>query len=127
VLVIGRGHLVADMPMEAFTQRSTQSHVRVVSPKVHDLMPHLQARGAMVTNGTPNELTVTGLDSAAIGAIAFEQMIPLAELSTQRASLETAFMELTHDSVQYRAASQPAHNVSTIQPVPRELAVERIS
>jgi ABC-2 type transport system ATP-binding protein len=127
VLVIGRGHLVADMPMEAFTQRSTQSHVRVVSPKVHDLIPHLEARSALVTNGTPNELTVTGLDSAAIGAIAFEQRIPLAELSTQRASLEAAFMEMTHDSVQYRAASQPAHNVSTLQPASRELAVERIS
>jgi ABC-2 type transport system ATP-binding protein len=127
VLVIGRGHLVADMPMEAFTQRSTQSHVRVVSPKVHNLVPHLQAMGAVVTNGTPNELTVTGLDSAAIGAIAFEQRVPLAELSTQRASLEAAFMEMTHDSVQYRAGLQPAHNVSPLQPVSREFAVERIS
>jgi hypothetical protein len=27
----------------------------------------------------------------------------LNELSTQRASLEDAFMELTHDSVEYRA------------------------
>jgi ABC-2 type transport system ATP-binding protein len=127
VLVIGRGHLVADMRMEAFTQRSTQSHVRVVSPKVHDLVPHLQAMGAMVTNGTPNELTVTGLDSATIGLIAFEQRIPLAELSTQRASLEAAFMEMTHDSVQYRADIRPTRNVSELQPATRELAVERIS
>jgi ABC-2 type transport system ATP-binding protein len=125
VLVIGRGHLVADMPMEAFTQRSTQSHVRVVSPKVHDLTPHLQARGATVTNGTPNELTVTGLDSAAIGAIAFEQGIPLNELSTHRASLEAAFMELTRDSVEFRADGGSAPGAAKVQEMARELVGER--
>jgi ABC-2 type transport system ATP-binding protein len=103
VLVIGRGKLVADLSMAEFTQRSTHSHVRVVSARAHDLVPHLQAHGARVTNGTPHELTVTGLDSAAIGAIAYAQGIPLDELATQRASLEAAFMELTHDSVEYRA------------------------
>ncbi len=103
VLVIGRGRLVADLPMAKFMQQSAQSHVRVVSPRVHELVPHLEAAGATVTNGTPNELTVTGIDSSAIGAIAFERQIPLDELSTQRASLEAAFMEMTRDSVEFRA------------------------
>jgi ABC-2 type transport system ATP-binding protein len=102
VLVIGRGQLVADLPMAEFTQRSTGSHVRIVSPRAHDLVVHLQARGAQVTNGTPGELAVTGLDAATIGAIAFDQAIPLDELSTQRASLETAYMELTRESVEFR-------------------------
>ena len=103
VLVIGRGRLVADMPMAEFTQRSAHSHVRIISPRAHELAVLLQANGARVTNGTPNELTVTGLESAAVGAIAFAHGIPLDELSTQRASLEAAFMELTHDSVEFRA------------------------
>jgi ABC-2 type transport system ATP-binding protein len=103
VLVIGRGRLVADLSMAEFTQRSAHSHVKIVSLRAHDLIPHLEAKSALVTNGTPNELTVTGLDAPAIGAIAFEQGIPLIELSTQRASLEAAFMELTHDSVEFRA------------------------
>jgi ABC-2 type transport system ATP-binding protein len=103
VVVIGRGRLVADLPMAEFTQRSAHNHVRIVSPRAHDLIPYLQARGAHVMNGTPNELAITGLDSMAVGAIAYEQGIPLNELSTQRASLEDAFMELTHDSVEYRA------------------------
>jgi ABC-2 type transport system ATP-binding protein len=112
VLVIGRGRLVADVSMTDFVQRSAHSHVRIVSPRAHDLIPHLQAQGALVTNGTPNELTVTGLDAPAIGAIAFTQGIPLNELSTQRASLEAAFMELTHDSVQFRADPGPARDVA---------------
>ena len=112
VLVIGRGRLVADMPMEAFTRRSAQSHVKVVSLRAHDLVPHLEAKGALVTNGTVNELIVTGLDAPAIGAIAFERGIPLNELSTQRASLEAAFMELTHDSVEFRADRGPARDLA---------------
>ena len=112
VLVIGRGRLVADLSMAEFTRRSAHSHVRVVSLRAHDLVPHLEAKGALVTNGTPNELTVTGLDASLVGAIAFEQGIPLNELSTQRASLEAAFMELTHDSVEFRADRGPELDVA---------------
>lgn len=112
VLVIGRGRLVADLSMEEFTQRSAHSHVRIVSSRAHELIPHLQASGALITNGTPNELTVTGLESAAVGAIAFAHGIPLDELSTQRASLEAAFMELTHDSVEFRAERAPAPDIA---------------
>ena len=126
VLVIGRGHLVADMSMAAFTQRGAKSHVRVVSTQAHDLVTHLKARGAGVSNGTSNELMVTGLDTATVGAIAFEQGILLNELSSQRASLEDAFMELTHDSVEYRAGSGPSRDATDHQLSPRELAAERI-
>jgi ABC-2 type transport system ATP-binding protein len=125
VLVIGRGRLVADMPMTAFTQRSAQSHVRVVSTRAHELIPHLQAAGALVSNGTPNELTVSGMDAPAVGAIAFQHGIPLDELSTHRASLEEAFMELTRDSVEFRAEGGAAHGMTNHQPPTRELAAER--
>jgi ABC-2 type transport system ATP-binding protein len=126
VLVIGRGHLVADMTMVAFTQRSAHSHVRVVATQAHDLVTHLKARGAAVSNGTPNELMVTGLDAATVGAIAFEQGILLTELSSQRASLEDAFMEMTRDSVEYRAESGHSRDTPDQQLPPREFAVERI-
>lgn len=126
VLVIGRGHLVADMTMAAFTQRSAHSHVRVVSTQAHELAAHLTARGAVVTNGTPNELSVTGLDAPAIGAIAFAQGILLTELSPQRASLEDAFMEMTRDSVEYRAGGGLSPDDTNQQLPSRELAAERM-
>jgi ABC-2 type transport system ATP-binding protein len=125
VLVIGRGHLVADMAMAAFTQRGAKSHVRVVSAQAHDLVTHLKARGAGVSNGTSNELMVTGLDAATVGAIAFEQGILLNELSSQRASLEEAFMELTHDSVEFRTARGSVPEAANGRQVPHELAQER--
>jgi ABC-2 type transport system ATP-binding protein len=126
VLVIGRGHLVADMTMAGFTQRGAKSHVRVVSTQAHDLATHLKARGAGVSNGTSNELMVTGLDTATVGAIAFEQGILLNELSSQRASLEDAFMEMTRDSVEYRAGGGLSPDDTTQQLPSRELAAERM-
>jgi ABC-2 type transport system ATP-binding protein len=65
---------------------------------------------------------VTGLDASAIGAVAFENGIPLDELSPRRASLEAAFMELTRDSVEFRAGSGSASPATDITELARELA-----
>ena len=56
-----------------------------------------------MTEETGGGLAVTGLDAAAIGDLARTHGITLHELTPRRASLEEAFMELTHDSVDYRA------------------------
>jgi ABC-2 type transport system ATP-binding protein len=125
VLVIGRGRLIADLTVAEITQRSTQSHVRVVSPQAHELTSHLTWEGALVTNGAANELTVTGLDAGAIGAIAFRLGIPIYELSPRRASLEAAFMELTHDSVEYRAHDGSPLEITDMQTTARDLVRER--
>ncbi|TVR68884.1 MAG: ATP-binding cassette domain-containing protein [Sphaerobacteraceae bacterium] len=127
VLVVGRGQLIADLPMSEFTQRSALTHVRVVSPDAARLTPHLEAMGGVVKNGTRGELSVTGLDAGAIGAAAFERGIRLSELSSQRASLEAAFMELTHDSVEYRANETSKAGSSTAEETVRELTAEGAS
>jgi ABC-2 type transport system ATP-binding protein len=112
VLVIGRGQLIADVPVTTFMHGSTHSHVRVVSLRAQELIPHLEAKGAHIATGAPDELIVTGLDASSIGAIAFEQSVPLNELSTQRASLEAAYMELTRESVEFRTDGNPVHDVA---------------
>ena len=127
VLVIGRGHLVADMTMDGFTQRSALSHVKVVTTNAPELSVILTHRGAAVTNGIPNELTITGMDAAAVGLIAFEHGILLNELSSQRASLEDAFMEMTRDSVEYHAETTlPPAAAEQQTPSTISLAPERI-
>jgi ABC-2 type transport system ATP-binding protein len=122
VLVIGRGRLIADVSVAALTQGSALSHVQVVSPRSHELAAHLAAQGATVTNGTIDQLIVTGLDAAAIGSLAFSQGIPLLELSTQRASLEDAFMELTHDSVEFRGGNTSSSAVRSVNDNARAFA-----
>jgi len=50
-------------------------------------------------------LEVQGLRSDQIGDIAAEQGIALHELTPEQASLEEAFMRLTHDAVEYHASA----------------------
>ncbi|MCP9487956.1 MAG: ATP-binding cassette domain-containing protein [Gaiellaceae bacterium MAG52_C11] len=107
VLVIGRGRLLADLSIGEFTQRSSGSHVCVVSPEATRLTSLLLEQvGSAVTSNGDGGLSVAGIDTARIGDIAAEHGIRLHELTPQRASLEDAFMELTRESVEYRA--QPA-------------------
>ncbi len=103
VIVIGQGKLMADMPISELTQHSARSHVRVVSPKATDLAEALKRAGATVTAEDNGVLIVAEMDAARVGDIALEERIGLHELTPRRASLEAAFMDLTHDSVQYRA------------------------
>jgi ABC-2 type transport system ATP-binding protein len=101
IIVIGRGRLIADTSIAAFTQRSASNHVRVVSPQADDLLPLLKRAGATV-NAEDGALIVTGVDAPVIGNVAAVHGLELHELSPRRASLEAAFMELTQDSQQYQ-------------------------
>jgi ABC-2 type transport system ATP-binding protein len=105
VLVMGRGRLLADMSVRDFTQQSASSHVRVVSPDAGALAALVERAGGRVRPGADSALAVTGLDAARVGELAAAHGVRLHELVPQRASLETAFMELTRDSVEYRAGA----------------------
>jgi ABC-2 type transport system ATP-binding protein len=113
LLVIGRGRLIADCGMAEFIARSTV-RVRVRTPEPELLAQAVTAAGArttLVPTDTPitPELEVTGLTEERIGDIAFANAVRLHHLSTSRASLEQAFMELTADTVEYRSDSQLIH------------------
>jgi len=103
VLVIGRGRLIADTSVADLMRTSALSHVRVVSPQAADLSALLERAGGRVDASSDGWLSVAGLDASKIGDIAYGGSIRLHELTPQHASLEAAFMELTRDSVEYRA------------------------
>jgi ABC-2 type transport system ATP-binding protein len=103
LIVIGRGRLVADAAVTEFVQQSSRRDVVVRSPREADLAGLLATRGAVVTAQPDGGLAVIGLDAAAIGEVARKHGIALHELTPRHASLEEAFMELTRDSVDYRA------------------------
>ena len=48
-------------------------------------------------------LEIDGLTAEHIGTIAWQNRIPIYELTVKQASLEEAFMTLTSDSVEYRS------------------------
>ena len=70
------------------------------------LAERLRQAGATVRPAPEGEFDVVGMDSAAIGELAAANGFVLHQLATQRASLEEAFMEVTHDTVEYHAAER---------------------
>ena len=66
--------------------------------EVTDSAPHgVHAAGAAISQ-PPTPLSVTGLEPAQVGEIAFAAGVPLAHLSTPGTELERSFLELTGDA-----------------------------
>ena len=108
LIVIGQGKLLRDEGMTKFVESNTRHWVLVRSSQLAKLSAELSKAGAQVRPGTDDSIEVAGLDSRAIGELAAASGLTLYELATQHASLENAFMDLTHDSVDYRASGVAA-------------------
>ena len=105
VVIIGRGRLIEQTTIEDLLARSAHQFVRVRSPQAAALAPALEREGATLTVEDDGSLSVRGLDAVAVGDAAAALGATLHELSTQSASLEEAFMELTDASIEYRGAA----------------------
>ena len=104
LIVIGRGRLIADTSVEEFVRRASRNVVRVRSPQAILLAEALAGPKVTVTAVEPGVLEVEGVDAAAIGDLAHARHIAIHELTPQQASLEEAFMQLTREDQEYRAA-----------------------
>ena len=92
VVVINKGRLVAHTAVRDLT---TDSVVRVRSPRIGALLGRLEAAGASIHHEQAGGADLTGLEMAAIGRIAAEEHIELHELSVRSSTLEDVFLELT--------------------------------
>lgn len=100
LIVIARGKLVANEPTSTFIDRSTRNDVYVRSADNAALLNVLTAKGFTAT-ASDSGLSVLGLDTDTVGHIAFESGLRVFELSERRASLETAFLELTSNAQEF--------------------------
>ena len=108
LLVIGRGRLIADCGIAEFIARGSGQAVLVRTPQPDALTRAVAAAGGSVAAAADDgQFEVRGLTEDQVSDLAFAQGIRLYHLAATRVSLEHAFMELTADSVQYRA-EQPA-------------------
>ncbi len=106
IIVIGRGKLIANTTIDKFIAENSTGTVKVRTPQVDELAKAVAAAGGTATSGGDEALVVQGLTTDQVGDVAFGAGVRLHELSTHRASLEQAFMELTADSVEYQATVQ---------------------
>jgi ABC-2 type transport system ATP-binding protein len=107
LVVVGRGRLLRDLPVAEFIAAAGGASVRVRSPQAAELRDVLRGPDVTVSGTTPGELSVRGLSSEQIGARAAAAGLTLFELTPVRSSLEEAYMEITRDSGEFRAATEP--------------------
>ncbi|WP_084106531.1 ABC transporter ATP-binding protein [Demequina sp. NBRC 110056] len=121
VIIIGRGRILADAPLDEFVKAHASGGVSVTSPDAATLAGLLTSAGATVEPGKEREiLTVTGLDALGVGRIVRDNGILISQLRDDTTTLEQAYMRLTAEETEYKAgvpgtaetASAPTEEVS---------------
>jgi ABC-2 type transport system ATP-binding protein len=108
LIVIGRGQLLADVPVEEFVRRAGKQSVRVRSPQSTELAELVKGPEVSVQSLENGLLEVNGADARTVGELAARHNIILHELTPQQASLEEAFVELTRDEVEFHGTATTA-------------------
>jgi ABC-2 type transport system ATP-binding protein len=105
LVVVGRGRLIADAPLDEVIAAWSRTHVVVRSPQAGALGARLERLGppVRVEAGGEGELRVFGLTAAEVGDHAHEAGARVHALRVAQASLEQAYLELTEETVEFGA------------------------
>lgn len=105
LVLIGRGELITQAPTDELIKGFAQQVITVRAPQASALAGALAGHGAEITEGGGNRLEISGLSLAEVGAIAFSNGFELHELSQARGSLESAYDQLTRDTVEFTSST----------------------
>ncbi len=108
LVVIGRGQLVADTSVAELITAASGGRVTLRTTARSEAMTVLAHAGATVAATDRDTLTVSGLAPERVVALLGELAVAFSEVSAHRATLEEAYMELTRDAVEFRAAAADA-------------------
>jgi len=104
LVVVGRGKVIADTSVKDLIAAVSGDRVELRTVELAEAMKVLADAGAEVTATAPDVLLVKGLSAERTVAALTAKHVAFAEVTTYRATLEEAYMELTRDAVEYRAA-----------------------
>jgi ABC-2 type transport system ATP-binding protein len=110
LVVVGRGRVIADTSVAELLAAASGDRVTLRTSARLEATTVLAHAGATVTASERDTLTIAGLPAERIVAALAAENVPFSEVSAHRATLEAAYMELTRDAVEFRAA---AHETST--------------
>jgi ABC-2 type transport system ATP-binding protein len=103
LVVVGRGKVIADTSVTDLIAAASGNRIMLRTTAPADAMTALASAGAQVTAADSGVLTVSHLSSERVVAALTSHAIPFSEITAHRATLEQAYMELTRESVEYRA------------------------
>jgi len=107
LIVIGKGRIITDGPVDQVIAQATSTAVRVRSPQAARLAEILAGPGVLVDSPEPELLELHGVEAPAVGEAAAREGLVLHELTPVRGSLEEAYMSLTSESVEFHSAALP--------------------
>jgi ABC-2 type transport system ATP-binding protein len=103
LVVVGRGRVVADTGMADLIAAASRGRVTVRTPERDRAATALEHVGAAVAVTGADLLTVSGLPAERVVASLTANSLPFSEVTTHRATLEEAYLELTRDAVEFHA------------------------
>ena len=105
VIVLGRGKVIADAPIQQLIDRASLGAVTVRSPEAEALARLLHRADTTVNSTQPGVLEVVGRTSEEIGEVAAGAGIVLYQLTSLQSSLEDAYLQLTAGEVEYHSGT----------------------
>jgi ABC-2 type transport system ATP-binding protein len=109
-LVLGRGRLLADLPMRDLLAQAASNAVLVRTPSADEFAQALTGIGATVVRTDTGALEVSGPTAKRIGDLARDLQISIHGLVPKEVSLEEAFMDMTRDDVEFHASTFSSDN-----------------
>jgi len=103
LVIVGRGKVIADTSTAELLARASGGRVEVRTAAAECAGSVLAGAGATVASAGPQTLTVSGLPAEQVIAVLTGGGVPFAGVTAHRASLEEAYLELTHGVAEYRA------------------------
>jgi ABC-2 type transport system ATP-binding protein len=105
LVVVGRGKVIADRSVAELIAAASSDRVALRTTARTQSMTVLAKAGATVIATGADTLTVSGLAAERVITLLNGSSVPFSEVSSHRATLEEAYMELTREAVEFRAAS----------------------
>jgi ABC-2 type transport system ATP-binding protein len=104
LVVVGRGTVIADASVRDMIAAASGDVIELRTAARAEAMTVLARAGAEVAVTAQDVITVKGLSAERTVAALTASQVPFTEVSAHRATLEEAYMELTRDAVEFRAA-----------------------
>jgi ABC-2 type transport system ATP-binding protein len=105
LVIGGRGRVIADVSTRELLQAASGDRVTVHTTERDAAMTALARAGVTAAATGPGTLIVSGLPAGRVITLLTESSVPISEVSAHRATLEEAYLELTRDAVEFRAAA----------------------
>ncbi|MFJ4915366.1 ABC transporter ATP-binding protein [Streptomyces sp. NPDC088726] len=107
LIVLGRGRLLIDLPMQEFLDSRSRPRVRMRTTEPARLGEVLARGGYRAAQGEDGRWTVEGVKAQEIGAMAAREGIAVLELMDEQATLEQAYLDLTAGAAEFTSAATP--------------------